>query len=123
MLEFLQFYQTNVAPVVRFFPILALLILWFALVRAGFSPKARMTGVIVTGLLLVWWVASDQLGRSGLYTEHWGVMRPVCWMIAILWVIPVMRRQRSVPRSMPCRCDYSRFCRFIAPVAAWLGLG
>jgi hypothetical protein len=91
MIDVPQFYQTNVGPVVRFFPILAILILWFGLVRAGFSPKARTTGLVVTGLLLVWWVASDLLARSGFYTQHWGVMRPVCWMIAILWVIPLMR--------------------------------
>jgi hypothetical protein len=91
MIEVLQLYQTNVAPLVRFFPVLALAILWFGLVRAGFSPKARTTGLVVTGLLLVWWVASDLLGRSGFYTEHWGVMRPVGWTIAILAVIPLMR--------------------------------
>jgi hypothetical protein len=91
MINVLQFYQANVAPLVRFFPILAILILWFGLVRAGFSPKARTTGLVVTSLLLVWWVASDLLGRSGFYTQHWGVMRPFCWTIAILWVIPLMR--------------------------------
>src|SRR5215467_6185572 len=91
MIGVLQFYQTNIAPVVRFFPVLAILILWFGLVRAGFSPKARARGLVVTGLLLVWWVASDLLGRSGFYSEHWAVMRPVCWTIAILWVIPLVR--------------------------------
>jgi hypothetical protein len=91
MIEVLQFYQTNIAPVVRFFPIVAILILWIGLVRAGFSPRARTTGLVVTGMLLVWWVASDLLARSGFFTEHWGVMRPVCWMIAILLVIPLMR--------------------------------
>jgi hypothetical protein len=91
MIDVLQFYQTNVGPVARFFPILPILILWIGLVRAGFSPKARMTGLVVTGLLLVWWVATDQLARSGLYTQHWDVMRPVCWIIAILWTIPLMR--------------------------------
>jgi hypothetical protein len=91
MIAVLQFYQTYIGPVVRFFPILAILILWFGLVRAGFSPKARTTGLVVTGLLLVWWVASDLLVRSGFYTQHWGMTRPVCWTIAILLVIPLMR--------------------------------
>ena len=91
MIEVLRFYQANIAPVVRFFPVLAIAILWLGLVRAGFSPKARTTGLVVTGLLLVWWIASDLVGRSGLYTEHWGVMRPVGWTIAILCVIPLMR--------------------------------
>jgi hypothetical protein len=91
MLDVLQFYQTNIAPLVRFFPILAILILWFGLMRAGFSPKARTTGFVVTGLLLVWWVASDLIARSGFHTQYWGVMRPVCWMIPILWLIPLVR--------------------------------
>jgi hypothetical protein len=91
MIEVLQFYQTNIAPAVRFFPIVAILILWIGLARAGFSPRSRTTGLVVTGLLLVWWVASDLLARSGFFTEHWGMMRPVCWMIAILLVIPLMR--------------------------------
>jgi hypothetical protein len=99
-------------------PLLAILILWIGLVRAGLSPKARTTGLLVTGLLLVWWVASDLVGRSG--TQHWDVMRPVGWMIAILWLIPLMRWQRSVLRSMRCRCGYSRSCRSIARVAAHL---
>jgi len=92
MIGVLQFYQTNIAPVVRFFiPLAGPLILWIGLVRAGLSPKARMIGLLVTGLLLVWWVASDLLGRTGFYTQHWDVMRPVGWMIAILCVIPLMR--------------------------------
>jgi hypothetical protein len=45
MIDVPQFYQTNVGPVVRFFPILAIPILWFGLVRAGFSPKARTRGL------------------------------------------------------------------------------
>ena len=91
MINVLQFYQANIAPVVRFWPVLPILILWFGLVRAGFTPKARATGLVATGVLLVWWVASDLLVRSGFCTEHWGVMRPVCWTIAILLVIPLMR--------------------------------
>jgi hypothetical protein len=91
MLDVLQFYQTNIAPVVRLFPLVAILILWIGLVRTGFSPKARMTGLLATGLLLFWWVASDLLGRSGFYTQHWDVMRPVGWIIAILCGILLMR--------------------------------
>jgi len=91
MIAVLQFYQTNLAPVVRFFPVVPLAILWFGLVRAGFAPKARVTGLILTGVLLVWWVGSDQLARSGFTTQHWLVLRPFCWAIAILLVIPLMR--------------------------------
>jgi hypothetical protein len=91
MIPVLQFYQAYLGPLVRFFPVVAVLILWFGLLRAGFSPKARMTGIVVTGVLLVWWVATDLLVRSGFYTENWGVMRPVCWAIAILLVIPLVR--------------------------------
>jgi hypothetical protein len=92
MIGVLQFYQTYISPVMRFVPpVLAILILWIGLVRAGFSPKARTTGLLVTVLLLAWWVASDLVGRSGLYTQHWDVTRPIGWTIAILCVIPLMR--------------------------------
>jgi len=92
MIGFLHFYQTHISPVARFAPpVIAILILWIGLVRAGLSPKARTTGLLVTGLLVLWWVASDLIGRSGFYTQHWDVMRPVGWTIAILWLIPLMR--------------------------------
>jgi hypothetical protein len=92
MIGFLQFYQTYFSPVMRLTPpLLAILILWIGLARAGLSPKARTTGLLMTGLLLVWWVASDLVARSGFYTQHWDVMRPIGWMIAILWLIPLMR--------------------------------
>jgi hypothetical protein len=92
MIGLLQFYQTNISPVVRFaIPVLAILVLWIGLARAGATPKARTTGLVATGLLLVWWGASEFLGRSGFYAQHWDVMRPVGWTIAILWLIPLMR--------------------------------
>jgi hypothetical protein len=77
---------------VRFgFVALAILGLWVGLRRAGLLPKARMTGIVATVLLLVWFVTSDQLGRAGFYAAHWGVMRPVGWAIAIVWLIPLLR--------------------------------
>jgi hypothetical protein len=92
MIGVLQFYQIYISPVMRFVPpVVGILILWIGLVRAGFSSKARTTGLLVTVLLLAWWVASDLLGRSGLYTQHWDVTRPIGWTIAILCVIPLMR--------------------------------
>jgi hypothetical protein len=92
MIDVLQFYQANLSPIVRFAPpVLAILVLWIGLMRAGPAPKARTTGLVVTGLLLVWWGVSDLIARSGFYTQHWGMMRPVGWIIAILWVIPLMR--------------------------------
>jgi hypothetical protein len=92
MIDALQFYQANISPVTRYvIPLLAILALWIGLVRAGMTPKARMIGLVVTSLLLVWRVASEYLGWSGFYTQHWDVMRPVGWMVAILCVIPLMR--------------------------------
>jgi hypothetical protein len=92
MMGFLQLYQTTISPVVRFaIPILAILFLWFGLARAGVTPKTRTSGLLATGLLLAWWMASELLGRSGFYAQHWDVMRPVGWMIAILWLIPLLR--------------------------------
>jgi hypothetical protein len=92
MIDALQFYQANISPVTRYvIPLLAILALWIGLVRAGMTPKARTIGLVVTSLLMVWRVASEYLGWSGFYTQHWDVMRPVGWMIAILCVIPLMR--------------------------------
>lgn len=92
MIDILRFYQDNIAPLLGFaIPILAILVFWIGLVRAGLTPKGWTTGLVVTGLLLVWWIASDQLGRSGFYTQNWGAMRPICWLIAILLVIPLVR--------------------------------
>jgi hypothetical protein len=92
MIDALQFYQANISPVNRYvIPLLAILALWIGLARVGLTPKARTVGLVVTSLLLVWRVASEYLGWSGFYTQHWDVMRPVGWMIAILCVIPLMR--------------------------------
>jgi hypothetical protein len=94
MIAALQFYQAYVSPFIRNgVPILAIMGLWVALRRAGLTPKARMTGIITTGLLLVWWVTIDQLARSGFYASYWSVMRPLCWAIAIAWLIPLTRSE------------------------------
>jgi hypothetical protein len=92
MIDALQFYQTNISPVTRYvIPLLGILALWIGLVRMGLTPRARTIGIVVTGLLLVWRGASEFLGWSGFYTQHWDLMRPVGWMIAILWLIALMR--------------------------------
>jgi hypothetical protein len=79
---------------IRFgFVALAILGLWVGLRRARLLPKARMTGIVTTGVLVVWFVTTDQLGRAGFYAPHWTVMRPVGWAIAILWLIPLLRSQ------------------------------
>jgi len=94
MATFAEFYVTYVGPVVRFGVLpLAMLGLWFGLWRTGLAPKARTTGLVVTALLLVWWLATDQLGRSGFYPPNWGVMRPVGWIIAIACLIPLLRSE------------------------------
>jgi hypothetical protein len=94
MLGVLQLYQANIGPLIRFaIALFAILALWIGLARAGFTPKARTTGLVATGLLVVWLVTMEFLGRSGFYTQHWDVMRPVGWMIAILWLILLMRSE------------------------------
>jgi hypothetical protein len=94
MIDVLQFYQTSISPLLRYaILLLAILILWIGLRRAGLATKARTTGLVATGVLLAWWALSDLLGRSGVYTEHWGAMRPVGWLIAILFLFPLMRSQ------------------------------
>jgi hypothetical protein len=94
----LAFYQTFVSPVVRLgLPLLAILGLWVGLRRAGLTPPARMTGIVATGLLLVWWLTVDQVCRSGFYASHWNVMRPLCWGVAIAWLVPLTRAERIGP--------------------------
>jgi hypothetical protein len=94
MAGFAQFYVSYGGPVVRIgMPLFAMLVLWFGLWRAGLARKSRATGLVITALLLVWWMATDQLGRSGFYNAHWTVMRPLCWAIAIACLIPLLRSQ------------------------------
>jgi hypothetical protein len=89
-----QFYAIYLGPLVRIGVLLfALLALWFGLWRAGLVPKTRTIGLVVTALLLAWWLATDQLGRAGFYPSNWGVMRPVGWIIAIACLIPLLRSQ------------------------------
>jgi hypothetical protein len=79
---------------VRFgFVAMAILGLWVGLRRAGLLPKARMTGIVATVLLLTWFITTDQLGRAGFYAPHWDVMRPVGWAVAVVWLIPLVRSQ------------------------------
>jgi hypothetical protein len=94
IVDFLQSFLSLVSPYYRVAIILlAILGLWTALWRAGLLPKARLTGIIATVVLLVWFVTSDQLGRAGFYAPHWQVMRPVGWAIALVWLIPLTRSQ------------------------------
>lgn len=95
MTAFLQFYQAFIGPLTRNgIPVLVILVLWLGLRRAGLISKARLLGIAATGVLLVWWVTIDQLARSGFYASHWNVMRPLCWAIAVAWLIPLMRSER-----------------------------
>ena len=83
MLAVLQFYQGYISPIVRFcIPTFAMVALWIGFWRAGWSGKARMTGLIVTGVFLAWYTVTEQLARSGFYNAHWDVMRPLCWAMA-----------------------------------------
>jgi hypothetical protein len=94
MAAFAQFYVSYVGPLVRYgIPLFAVFLLWFGLWRAGLASRARATGLAITALLLVWWMATDQLARSGFYAAHWTVMRPLCWAIAIACLIPLLRSQ------------------------------
>src|SRR5262249_3481016 len=92
MLIVLQFYQGYISPIVRFcIPTFAVVALWIGFWRAGLNGKARVTGLIMTGVLLAWYLVTDQLARSGFYNAHWDVMRPLCWAIAAVWLVPLMR--------------------------------
>jgi hypothetical protein len=94
MAAFAQFYVSYVGPLVRYGILLfAVLLLWFGLWRAGLASRARATGLVITALLLVWWMATDQLGRSGFYPPNWAVMRAVGWIVAIACLIPLLRSQ------------------------------
>jgi hypothetical protein len=94
MAAFAQFYVIYLGPVIRVgIPLFAILVLWVGLWRAGLASRARALGLVMTAVLLVWYVASDQLGRAGFYPPNWGVMRPVGWIIAIAFLIPLLRSQ------------------------------
>jgi hypothetical protein len=89
-----QFYVSYVGPLVRYGMLLfAMLLLWFGVWRADLAAKSRATGLVITALLLAWWMATDQLGRSGFYPPNWGLMRPVGWIVAIACLIPLLRSQ------------------------------
>lgn len=63
MINALEFYQTSINPLVRIAILfVVVLILWRGLRRAGLTPKAWITGLLITAVSLVWWVASDLLG-------------------------------------------------------------
>jgi hypothetical protein len=88
----LQFYQGFISPVVRNgIPLLAILLLWLGLRRAGLTPAARRAGLAATAIVLAWYLAMDALGRSGWLAAHWAPMRPLCWLIALFWLIPLTR--------------------------------
>lgn len=92
--QFVQGYQIYISPVVRIgMPIIAVVGLWVALRRAGLTPKARMIGIVITGVLAVWYVTMDLLGRSGFLAANWTFMRPLGWAIATLWLVPLTRSQ------------------------------
>jgi len=60
MAGFAQFYVIYVGPVIRVgIPLFAILVLWVALWRAGLASRARVLGLVMTAVLLVWYVASD----------------------------------------------------------------
>ena len=89
-----QLYQAYFSPLVRYgLPILAMLGLWVGLRRAGLTRNARMTGIVATGLLLVWWLTMDALGRAGFFAPNWSFMRPLGWAIAIAWLVPLTRSE------------------------------
>lgn len=72
---------------------LAILGLWVGLRRAGLTPQARLTGIVTTTVLLAWYVTMDQLGRAGFFPPRMAAMLPLCWGIALLWLIPLLRSQ------------------------------
>jgi hypothetical protein len=114
----LELYQAYFGPLVRFgLTALALLFLWVGLRRAGLTRKARMTGIVTTGLLLTWWLAMDALGRAGFFAPNWSVMRPLCWAIAIAWLVPLTRSE-SIGAALDAT---SSACSSIAPGAASFG--
>jgi len=95
-----QLYQAYFSPLVRYgLPILAMLGLWVGLRRAGLTRKARMTGIVATGLLLVWWLTMDALGRAGFFAPNWSFMRPLCWAIAIAWLV-LLTRSESIGAAL-----------------------
>jgi hypothetical protein len=93
----LRFYQSWIGPFVRYgITVLVTVGLWAGLRRAGLTPKARLAGIVTTVLLMAWLLTTDQLGRSGFYASHWEAMQPLCWAIAIFWLIPITRSESIV---------------------------
>jgi hypothetical protein len=123
---FAQFYVSYVGPAVRLgIPLFAMLALWLGLWRAGLVPRARTIGLVITALLLVWWMATDQLGRSGFLSPNWGVMRPVGWIVAIGCLIPLLRSQTigaaldAIPAWWMVAVQVYRFGGGIVWLAQW----
>jgi hypothetical protein len=61
-------------------PTFAMLALWVGFWRAGLTGKARMTGLIVTAVLLAWYLVTDHLARSGFYNADWNNTRMIGWV-------------------------------------------
>jgi hypothetical protein len=57
-----------------------MLALWVGFWRAGLTGKARMTGLIVTAVLLAWYLVTDHLARSGFYNADWNNTRMIGWV-------------------------------------------
>jgi hypothetical protein len=63
--------------------------------RGGLGEGVRAMMLFVIALaLLVWFVGADQLTRSGFYQEHVVWMRPVGWLVGVLWLTVLLRSRR-----------------------------
>jgi len=96
MLAVVQFYAAFVSPLVRpAMALLALLGLWIGLRRTGLAAGTRtMTWLVIALALLVWFVGAEQATQSGFYQEHVVWMRPVGWLVGLLWLAVLLRSER-----------------------------
>jgi hypothetical protein len=95
MLAILQFQTNYVGPYVRpGIMLLALLGLWLGLGRAKLGGGARVTTWLAVAIvLLIWYVAVDQIGRSGFYRDH-PIWIRVGWAVPLVWLAALARSER-----------------------------
>jgi hypothetical protein len=105
MLAFLQFYQTYYTPVSQpGIPLVALLLLWFALRRTGLSNGARTATWFAIAIFVVSWFAAAQVvTRSGFYQNNSVWMRLLCWLIGLATLAISLRssRMREILSATP----------------------
>jgi hypothetical protein len=71
----------------------AISLLWTGLRRAGIARQARTTGIVISGALVAWFATMEAVTWSGFFATRVELALPLCWGIAFLWIVPLLRSQ------------------------------